>query len=177
MGVNKKVIGKFKDELGGKIMKEFCGLRAKTYAYLLDDDNEMKKAKGINKCVIKRRLVFENYKDSLINNKIIMQLLLRFISDHHNVFTEEINKIALNSTDDKRIQTFDGIITYPHGASVFKVCENEMITVRNAKETLRKINEESEGELYVTCNTFLNYIKRKSTMEMKRHVKLPKRML
>ena len=61
IGVNKKVIGKFKDELGGKIMKEFCALRAKTYEYLLDDDNEIKKAKGTEKCVIKRKLMFENY--------------------------------------------------------------------------------------------------------------------
>ena len=53
----------FKDELGRKIMKEFCALRAKTYAYLMEDDSEMKKAKGTKKCVIKRRLMFENYKD------------------------------------------------------------------------------------------------------------------
>ena len=47
IGMNKKVIGLFKDELGGKIMKEFCALRAKTYTYLMDDDNEKKKAKGM----------------------------------------------------------------------------------------------------------------------------------
>ena len=128
----------------------------------------MKKAKGTKKCIIKRRLMFENYKDLLINNKIIMRLQLRFKSDHHNVYTEEINKIALNSSDDKRIQTFDGITTYPYGTSVFKVCENEMINVCNVKETLRKINEESEGELYVTSSIFLNYIKRKCTIEMKK---------
>ena len=45
MGMNKKVIGMFKDELGGKIMKEFCALRAKTYAYLMDDDTEKEKTK------------------------------------------------------------------------------------------------------------------------------------
>ena len=45
IGVNKKVIGMFKDELGGKIMKEFCALRAKTHTYLMEDDGEMKKAK------------------------------------------------------------------------------------------------------------------------------------
>ena len=56
MGKNKKVIGLFKDELGGKIMKEFVGLRAKTYSYLMDDDREHRKAKGTKKCVIKRRL-------------------------------------------------------------------------------------------------------------------------
>ena len=49
IGVNKKVIGMFKDELEGKFMKEFCALRAKTYTYLMDDDSEMKKAKGIVK--------------------------------------------------------------------------------------------------------------------------------
>ena len=61
IGKNKKVIGLFKDELGGKIMKEFCALRAKTYTYLMDDDCGNKIAKGIKKCVIKRRLMFGNY--------------------------------------------------------------------------------------------------------------------
>ena len=87
MGMNKKVIGMFKDELGGKIMKEFCALRAKTYAYLMDDDTEKKKAKWIKKCVVKHTLVFENYKDSLLNNKTILESQLRFKSDHQNVYT------------------------------------------------------------------------------------------
>ena len=127
-GMNKKVIGMFKDELGGKIMKEFCALRAKTYAYLMDDDSEKKKAKGTKKCGIKCRLMFENYKDSLFNNKTILKSQLRFKSDHHNVYTEEVNKIALNSNDDKRLQTFDRITTYPYGTNAFKVCENEMLS-------------------------------------------------
>ena len=63
---NKKVIGIFEDELGGKITNEFCALRAKAYAYKLDDDTEMKKAKGTKKCIIKRELMFENYKDSMM---------------------------------------------------------------------------------------------------------------
>ena len=62
---NKKVIDLFINELGGKIMKEFVGLRAKTYAYLMDDDTEHKKAKGTKKCVIKRGLMLENYKNCL----------------------------------------------------------------------------------------------------------------
>ena len=69
IGKNKKVIGMLKDELGGKIMTEFWALRAKTYAYKLDDDTEFKKAKGTKKSVIKRELMFENYKDSLFNDK------------------------------------------------------------------------------------------------------------
>ena len=56
-GINKKVIGMFKDELGGNIMKEFCSLRAKTYAYLMDDDSEKKQAKETKKCIIKRRIM------------------------------------------------------------------------------------------------------------------------
>ena len=54
IGMNKKVIEVFKDELGGKIMKEFCALRDKKYTYLMDDDNQKKKAKGIKKCVLKQ---------------------------------------------------------------------------------------------------------------------------
>ena len=82
----------FKDELGGKIMKEFCALRVKTYTYLMEDDSEMKKAKCVKRCVIKRRLMFENYKDSLFNNKTKTRSQLRFKSDHRDVHPEEVNK-------------------------------------------------------------------------------------
>ena len=53
--------------------------------------------------------MFENYKDCLSNNKIILKSQQRFKSDHHKVYTEEINKIALSSNDDKRLQTSDRI--------------------------------------------------------------------
>ena len=52
---------------------------------------------------------------------------LRFKSDGHNVYTEEINKIAIRNNDDKRLQTFDGITTYQYGTPVVKVCELEML--------------------------------------------------
>ena len=126
IGKTKKVIGKFKDELEGKIMTEFCALRAKAYAYKLDDDTEFKKAKGTKKSVIKRELMFENYKDSLFNDEVIIRSQQRFRSDHHRVYTEEVNKIALSSNDDKRIQTYDKITTYPYGTNIFKMCENEI---------------------------------------------------
>ena len=117
----------FKDELGGKIMTEFCALRAKTYAYKLVDDTEMKKAKGTKKCIVKRELMFKNYKDSLFNDEVIIRSQQRFRSDHHRVYTEEVNKIALSSNDDMRIQTFDKVTTFPYGTNVFKVCESEML--------------------------------------------------
>ena len=86
----------FKDELRGKIMVKFCGHRAKTYAYLIDDDSKKKNAKGTKKCVIKRRLEFKDYKDSVFENKTILRSQLRFKSDHHNVSTEEVNKTAIS---------------------------------------------------------------------------------
>ena len=52
-----------KGKLGGKIMKKFVGLRANTYSYLMDDGSENKKVKDTKKCVIKRKLKFENYKN------------------------------------------------------------------------------------------------------------------
>ena len=71
--------------------------------------------------------MFENYKDSFFNNGIILKSQQRFKSDHHKVYTEEINKITLSSNDDKRLQTFDKITTRPYGTNAFKVCESEML--------------------------------------------------
>ena len=130
IGKNKKVIGMFKDELGGKIITKFCAPRAKTYAYLMDDGIEKKKANGTNKCIIKRRIKFKDYTDSVFENKTILRSKLRFKSDHPIVHTEEVNKTAISSDDDKRLQTFDKITTYPHGKNAFKICESEMIALK-----------------------------------------------
>ena len=75
--------------------------------------------------------MFENYTDSFFNDKIILKSQQRFKSDSREVYTEEINKIALSSNDDKRLQTFDKITTYPYGTNAFKVCESEMMIVRD----------------------------------------------
>ena len=69
IGKNKKVPCLFKDELEGKIITEVVAIRPKTYAYLIDDGSEHKKAKGTKKYVIKRKLMFQNFEDCLINNK------------------------------------------------------------------------------------------------------------
>ena len=110
----------FKDELGGKIIKEFCALRAKTYAYLMGNDSEVKKAKGTKKCVIKRELMFESHKDFLFNGEVILKSQRRFKSDHHKMYTEDVNKIALSSNDNKRLQTFNGIEKYPYEQQLLK---------------------------------------------------------
>ena len=79
---NKKVIGKFKDVLGGgKIMTELVAIRPKTYSYLMDEGWSDKKAKGTKKCVIKQRLKFNGYKDCLLNNEIVLKSQQRLKSD------------------------------------------------------------------------------------------------
>ena len=90
------MLGKFKDEIGGKIMTKFCGLRAKTYSFLIDeytdDDYEKnkiinKKAKGTKKCVIKKEILFNNYVDALFKNEVLLRSQHRFRNDHHKVYT------------------------------------------------------------------------------------------
>ena len=113
-GKNKKVIGLMKDELGGRVITEFVALRPKTYSYLTDDCKDDKKAKGTKKCVIKRMIRFDDYKNCLLNGEVILKLQQRFISKGHDVYTENINKIALSSNDDKRIVSSDKITSYPY---------------------------------------------------------------
>ena len=114
MGKNEKVIGLMKDELGGKIITEFATLRPKTYSYLTDDGKEDKKAKGTKKCVIKNMIKFNDYKKCLLNDKVILKSQQRFISKNHNVYTGNINKIALSNNDDKRIISSNKVTSYPH---------------------------------------------------------------
>ena len=109
-------------------MIEIVALSLKTYSYLMDDGSEYKRAKGTKKCVIKREIKSKSYKDCLFNKRIILESQRIFKSEGHIVYTEEINKIVLSSYDDKRLQTFDRITTYPHGTNAFKVCESEMLS-------------------------------------------------
>ena len=114
-GKNKKVIGLMKDELGGKIITEFVTLRPKTYSFLTDDGKEDKKAKGTKKCIIKKMIKFNDYKKCLLNGEIILKSQQRFINNKHDVYTENVNKIALSNDDDKRIVSPDKISSYPYG--------------------------------------------------------------
>ena len=120
IGKNKKVPGLFKDEFGGKMITEFVALRPKAYSYS-DDYGNNHKALGTKKCVIKQKRMFQNFKDCLFNNKNVYRSQQRFKSYNHDVYTEEVSKIALSSNDDERLQTF------AYGTNAFKVCESEML--------------------------------------------------
>ena len=78
----------------------------------MDDGSEHEKAKGTKKYVRKQKLMFENYKDCLFNNKTVYRSQERFKSYYHVMYTGEVNKIALSRNDGKRLQTFDSITTY-----------------------------------------------------------------
>ena len=116
-------------------MTEFAALRPKTFSYLMDDGNRDKKAKGTKKCKIKRRLKFKDYQDNcLLNNEITLKSQQSFESEANNVYTEEDNKIALSSNDDKRLQTYDRITSYTYGTSAGKVCKTEMLSKVNIND-------------------------------------------
>ena len=70
---------------------------------------------GTKKCVIKRMIKFNDYKNCFLKDKVLLKSQQRFISKKHDVYTENINKIALSNTDDKRIVSSDKITSYPYG--------------------------------------------------------------
>ena len=115
VGCNKKVVGMFKDEAGGKIISEFVGLRPKLYAYKMHEGKEEKRCKGVKKAVVTRSINFEDYKTCLFTGKPQTRTMNVIRSHRHELFTEEINKIALSANDDKRVILEDGIHTLAYG--------------------------------------------------------------
>ena len=82
------------------------------------------------------------------------------------MYTIEVNKTALSSNDNKRLQTFDRVTSFPHGTNAFKLYKNEMPDVCKAKETLS--SKDFENDMYVTSNIFLKYMEAKCKSEMKK---------
>ena len=112
-GKNKKIIDLMKDELGRKIITEFATLRPKTYSFVTDDGKEDKKAKGTKKCIIKKMIKFNDYKKCLLDDEVTLKSQQRFISKKHDVYTENINKMAPSNNNDKRIVSSNKISSYP----------------------------------------------------------------
>ena len=110
-GFNKKVIGMFKDEVNGRYIEEFVGLRAKLYSYKMFEGEESKKCKGVKKSVVKKSITYEDYKKCLFTGKKQLRKMNIIRSHMHEVYTEEVNKVALCSDDDKRYILEDGINT------------------------------------------------------------------
>ena len=114
-GFNKKVLGMFKDEGGGKVIDEFVGLRAKLYSYKMLEGEESKKCKGVKKSVVKMSIAHEDYKKCLFAGKEQLRRMNIIGSHKHEVYTVEVNKIALCHSDDKRRILEDGVHTLALG--------------------------------------------------------------
>ena len=114
-GINKKVLGMFKDEVAGKNIKEFIGLRAKLYSFKTEEGKENKRCKGIKKAVIEKSIRHEDYKTCLETGKEQLRKQNIIRSYEHVLYTEEINKVALSSADDKRYLLNDSFDTLAWG--------------------------------------------------------------
>ena len=113
--VNKKVIGKFKDESAGIPITEFVGLRSKMYSYVKDNEQTARTAKGIKKQVIKKNITHDNYKEVLFNNEQMQHTMKTIRSKNHQLGSFELNKISLSCFDDKRFIHENGITSFAYG--------------------------------------------------------------
>jgi hypothetical protein len=114
--INEKVIGKFKDECGGKSPSEFVGLRSKMYSLLVEKDKPSKRtAKGVKRGFVEKRVRHEMYLQTLQTRKCTRANFLNFRSVRHNVQTVNFSRICLSAYDDKRYVGPDGISTMAYG--------------------------------------------------------------
>jgi hypothetical protein len=116
-GVNKKKIGMMKDEAGGRIIVEFVGLRAKLYSFKIEGGMVTKRCKGVKRSVVEKDITHENFKECLESGKKELRKMNVIRSHGHNIYSEEVNKVALSREDDKRIILEDGINTNAIGYS------------------------------------------------------------
>ena len=138
--VNKKVIGMMKDEAGGKIIQEFVGLRAKQYSFKMWlDSSEHKRCKGVRKKAVKKHITHDDYKNCLLNREEQMRKMNVIRSRLHDVYTEEVNKVALSAEDDNWVIMEDGIHTLAYGHYSLKNLRGE---------------HARRGQKYIICNRF-----------------------
>ena len=114
-GVNEKVVGVFKNEAAANNITHFVGLSSKLYSYLIEmlygkkgklkepEEEEIRKAKGVKKNVIKKSISFEDYKKCLFSEEKVMREMNMFKTQNHDIYSMTVNKVALSANDDKRI--------------------------------------------------------------------------
>ena len=122
-----------------------------------------KKAKGTKNCVVKHRLTHENYKDCSFNCTATLRSQKRIKSYYHEMYTKEVNKVTLTSDDDKVLQTFNRIETYPYGTTLVIVCESKRLMVCKAKEKLEVLQEKFEMQI-TECESEM-YAKKKNNVK------------
>ena len=115
IGINNKVLGMFKDEVGGRIMEKFVGLRAKLYSHKIFEGGESKKCKGVKKGVVEESIKPRDYEDCLFTEKEQLRSMNVIRSYNHEVYNQSVIKIALSPHDDKRYIRENKIDTYAWG--------------------------------------------------------------
>ena len=113
--VNKKVLGKMKDECAGTPIAEYVGLRPKMYSILKADEKNIKKVKGVKKNVVKKQIMHEQYKETLFSAKQQRHGMNILRSEGHEIYGMHVNKISLSPFDSKRCIDDDGIHKKAYG--------------------------------------------------------------
>ena len=112
---NKKVLGKMKDECAGVPIAEYVGLRPKMYSILKGDSKEIRKAKGVKKCVVKHQIRHEQYKETLFERKTFRHGMNMLRSERHQMYGIRVNKVSLSPFDSKRWISDNGVDTLGYG--------------------------------------------------------------
>ena len=122
---NKKVLGKMKDECAGVPIAEYVGLRPKMYSILKGDSAEIRKAKGVKKCVVKKQLRHEQYKEALFDRKTFRHGMDMLRSERHQMYGIRVHKISLSPFDSKRWISDNGVDTLAYGHKTIQEMEAE----------------------------------------------------
>ena len=113
--INNKVIGRFKDETAGVLIKEYVGLRPTMYSILLSNEESSKRAKGVKKHVLKKKNIHENYREVLDHGSTLHHPMNMIRNLGHRIYPTLVNKISLSAVDTKRYILPDRIHTLAYG--------------------------------------------------------------
>ena len=113
--VNKKVLGKIKDECAGRPIAEYVGLRPKMYSILEASGKSIKKAKGVKKNTVKKHIRHEQYKEALVEKQTFRHGMDVLRSERHHIYGQRLNKILLSPFDSKRWIAENGVDTLAYG--------------------------------------------------------------
>ena len=112
---NKKVLGKMKDECAGRPIAEYVRLRPKMYSILEAAGENIKKAKGVKKAVVKKHIRHEQYREALIAKKTFRHGMDVLRSERHHIYGQHLNKVSLFPFDSKRWIAENGVDTLAYG--------------------------------------------------------------
>jgi len=164
--INKKVLGKMKDECSGVPIAEYVGLRPKMYSILRADEKNIKKAKGVKKSVVKKRIKHEQYKEVLLGEKQLWHGAKILRSEGHEMFSIWQNKVSLSPFDSKRWIAEDGINTKAYGYKTTAVLpaftedeiqemEEEASQLWGKPDILPEFTDKEIGEMEAELSQFL----------------------